>query len=57
MSELPTVYIEREPLLNMILAAVEMYNRECLGYLFVFYGFSFFIAHNPMRGKMHIEMS
>ncbi|MEK9208760.1 MAG: hypothetical protein AAB910_01645 [Patescibacteria group bacterium] len=34
MSELPTVYIEREPLLNMILAAVEMYNRECLGYLF-----------------------
>jgi proteasome lid subunit RPN8/RPN11 len=36
MSGLPTVYIEREPLLSMMLAAVEMYNRECLGYLFGF---------------------
>lgn len=34
MAELPTVYIEREPLLSMMFAAVENYNRECLGYLF-----------------------
>jgi hypothetical protein len=27
---MPGVYIEREPLLNMVLAAVEVYNRECL---------------------------
>lgn len=33
-SELPTVYIEREPLLSMVFAAVELFNRECLGYLF-----------------------
>jgi len=30
----PTVHINREPLLNMLLAAAETYNRECLGYVF-----------------------
>ena len=32
--EVPTVYIEREPLLNILMAAAEVYNRECLGYIF-----------------------
>ncbi len=30
----PTVYIEREPLLAMLLAAVEVYHLECYGMLF-----------------------
>ena len=34
MTSPPTVYIEREPLLNMILAAVEPFKRECLGHIF-----------------------
>lgn len=29
-----SVYIEREPLLAMLFSAAEVYNRECLGYLF-----------------------
>lgn len=30
----PIVYIEREPFLNMILASVETFRRECLGLVF-----------------------
>lgn len=30
----PTVYIEREPLVAMLCAAVEVYPRECLGLVF-----------------------
>lgn len=30
----PTVYIEKEPFLNMVWSAIESFNRECLGYMF-----------------------
>lgn len=31
---IPTVYFEREALLSILYAAVEVYNRECLGVIF-----------------------
>lgn len=31
---LPTVYIEREPFVNMVLASIETFKRECFGYVF-----------------------
>lgn len=30
----PTVYVEKEPFLEMILASVETFKRECFGYVF-----------------------
>lgn len=30
----PSVYIEREPFLNMILASIETFDRECLGEIY-----------------------
>lgn len=30
----PVVYIEKEPLLMMLLASIETFKRECLGYIF-----------------------
>lgn len=33
MSDLPTVYIEREPLEAIFAAAAEIYNKECFGFL------------------------
>lgn len=30
----PIVYIEREPLMNMIMASIETFKRECLGDIF-----------------------
>ncbi|MDP3696783.1 MAG: hypothetical protein Q8R55_02000 [Candidatus Taylorbacteria bacterium] len=30
----PIVYIEKEPFLNMIIASVETFKRECVGYVF-----------------------
>ena len=32
--DLPIVYIEKEPFLEMILASVETFKRECFGYVF-----------------------
>ena len=30
----PTVYVEREPFLNMLIASVDTFKRECFGYFF-----------------------
>lgn len=38
----PIVYIEKEPFLNMILASVETFKRECFGYVF---------GHKPSKGR------
>lgn len=32
--DLPVVYIEQEPMKNMVWSAVEVFNRECLGFVF-----------------------
>jgi len=32
--DLPVVYIEKEPFLNMLLSAAETHKRECFGYIF-----------------------
>ena len=38
----PVVYIEKEPFLNMVLASVETFKRECVGYIF---------GHKPTRER------
>jgi proteasome lid subunit RPN8/RPN11 len=38
----PEVYIEKEPFLIMLLASIETFKRECLGYIF---------GHGPIKGR------
>lgn len=42
------VYLEREPLLGMLMSAVEVYNRECFGYIF---------GRKPNRRREHFVIT